>query len=159
MNKTKFFFILPSSFFVLLPILRQRIHFKKAGAAVNRAILRREKRHGRVAAAFGAMDGDFDFMLNACFVGGENRIQPGVFGLFAILTSLRRILQTFVAEKFLLAARPDKIFFAVDAGNTRVFGIRLVGESFLCKFFEIGSHHLFHRQFLILFFNLKNNRI
>jgi hypothetical protein len=62
-----------------------------------------------------AIDGDFDFLFDAgglrCLCGGNSL----VFGLFAGLTSFRRVLQSFVVEKLLLADRPNKIQSAVYA--------------------------------------------
>ncbi len=93
----------PLHLVILLSVFRQRIHFQIAGAAKDRATLRRVKGDGRVAAAFGAVNGDFDFLFNARFTGGDNRVEPFILRLLAFLTAFWRILQPFVAEKYLLA--------------------------------------------------------
>lgn len=70
----------------------RRIHFEKTRAAVNGATLRRIKGNGCVTAALGAINGNFDFLFDARFVGGDYGVEAFVFSMFAFFTAFRRVL-------------------------------------------------------------------
>jgi hypothetical protein len=82
----------------------------------------------------------------------EYGIEPFGFGLLAFAAALRRILQTFIAEKYLLADRPNEIASAVNTNDIRIFKVGFVGEGFLIKFFEIVRLNLCHKFLHLLFF-------
>ncbi len=125
---------------LLAAILGKRIFFQKAGTAKNRTTLRRIKGNSRITVAFSAVNGDFYFLFDAGFGGIENSIKPVSFRLFAVLAAFRRILQTFVAEEYLLANRPNKVLTAINASNIFIFNIWLFSEGSQIKFFKIGRH-------------------
>jgi hypothetical protein len=102
----------------------RRVHHQETRTAIYRASLRRVKRNGRVCVAARAIDGDFDFLFDAgklCGLRGGDAI---VFRFFAVFATLWGVLQTFVVEKLLLAARPYKFLIAVNAKYLTVFKLR-----------------------------------
>jgi hypothetical protein len=112
------------------------VHFDITRAAKNRATLRRVKGNGRSLVAAGAKNGDFDSLFDAGGLSRADCSYPVVFVAFAVTAAFRRILQTFIAEKNLLADRPEKFPSAVDAGNLSVVKIGFVRANFLLRFFK-----------------------
>lgn len=85
------------------------IHRDKAASTKNGTTLRRIKRNRRERIAFGAIDRNFYFLLDARFLRGDHGFDSFRFSLFARLASFRRILKTFIAKKHLFADSPDEI--------------------------------------------------
>ena len=108
----KFSLFLPFAF-LLLPC-SLTMHSKETSSAIDGTVLRRIKRNCCVSVAFGAMNGDFDFLFDSCLRRGLRGGDAFVFGLLASATAFRWISQAFVAEKFLFADSPNKILTAVN---------------------------------------------
>ncbi len=112
------------------------MHFDITRTAENRATLRGVKRNGSSAIASRAEDRNFDSLFHAGFLGGGNGGNAVVFFAFAVAAAFRRILQTFIAEKNLLADRPEKFLAAIDAGNLSVIEIGFIRANFLIGLVE-----------------------
>lgn len=93
----------------------RRIEFEEAGAAINRATLRRVERYGRRLAAFGAAYRHLNALPHTRRLRRGDRRQAFILCLFAVFAALGRILQVLVAKKCLLASRPDEGPGAIDA--------------------------------------------
>jgi hypothetical protein len=94
---------------------------EEAGAAINRASLRRIEGHCRLLTALGALDGNFDSLPDAGCLRGGNGCEAFILGLLARFATLGLVLQTFVMKEDLLARRPDEIVSTVNTLNCAVF--------------------------------------
>jgi len=97
---------------------------QKAGSAIDRATLRRKKRHGSLFTALGACDGNFDPLFDSRNVGRGDRRKSIILRLFAWLATLRFILETLVVKENLLAGGPNEWPGAIDAGDRSVLKVR-----------------------------------
>ena len=94
---------------------------EEAGAAIDWPPLRRIKRHRRLLAALGALNGDLDTLADSGRLSRRDRSQSLVLGLLAWLTTLWFVLQSLIVKEDLLAAGPCKTVAAVDAFYRAIF--------------------------------------
>ena len=96
------------------------VHVGKACPAIDGTALARIERHGRQRGTFSAFGVYLDTMAFAGRAGDFDCFETAVLGFFAVFAAFWRILELFIAEKGLLARAPDKILYAIYAGNQKI---------------------------------------
>jgi hypothetical protein len=110
---------------------------------VYRATLRRVKRNGRNAFAFGtrhAHDDDAFGSRHACVL---DRADSPVLCVLTSFAPFGRVRDGFSEEKCLLAGSPDKLFHAINALYDYVFKLRFVAHPVVevLRFLKINVRH------------------
>ena len=102
----------------------ERSRGKKTRAAKYGPSLRRIKRDGGLLAALGAVHSHFNALLDSGDLGRGYRRKAVILSLFAGLTTLWFVLQTFVVKENLLANSPNKWLTAIDARDRSILKVR-----------------------------------
>lgn len=99
-----------------------------AGAAIDRAALRREERYGRDGRALGTFGRNLDSDSLTGLLTGLHSRKACVLQFLTGFAAFRRVLKLLIAKELLFANRPDELLGTINADDRRVLK--------LCSFFS-----------------------